>query len=204
MGRKNVRGARRCPIAGQKGGWTGLSALLPVSRCYRFHAGQQSRRPAFGRHVPSSARDDRGCDPGDRSKYGCDPAHEPSDGSARRPRRPKDNIFALLILCGRLPAQANLGCLSPWLRFGSVSEVTPRVARGSMRRPSVLGPVFLSLWPDGNRPAELKSPSQCWLDPVGRLALERGNKVRLPRSIQIIRQFNWWVRSRRHNATSSR
>jgi len=39
---------------------------------------------------------------------------------ARRLKRPKDNIFALLILCGRLPAQANLGCLSPWLRLGSV------------------------------------------------------------------------------------
>jgi hypothetical protein len=189
----------------KKGAVGGFSALLPVSRCYRSHMGSSRA----GRHSAGTCRPQRGTIGAatratDRSMGATRRTNLLTARRARRLKRPKNNIFALLILCGRLPAQANLGCLSPWLRFGSVSEVTPRAARGSMRRPSVLGPVFLSLWPDGNRPAELKSPSQCWLDPVGRLALERGNKVRLPRSIQIIRQFNWWVRSRRHNATSSR
>jgi hypothetical protein len=200
-----VRRPGDAPSPSKKGGCGGLFRPVAGKPLLPFAHGQQSRRPAFGRHVPSSARDDRGCDPGDRSKYGCDPAHEPSDGSPCATAQTAKGQH----LRSPDPMRAAACTSEPGLSVAvaSVRECERGHPSGGARKhatPSVLGPVFLSLWPDGNRPAELKSPSQCWLDPVGRLALERGNKVRLPRSIQIIRQFNWWVRSRRHNATSSR
>jgi hypothetical protein len=81
---------------------------------------------------------------------------------ARRLKRPKDNIFALLVLCEAVACTSQPGLSVAAASGRECERGHPRRVRhweACLMSAHHEGPIFSPLWPDGNRPAEFKSPS---------------------------------------------